>query len=306
MKAGCHPALLPWRQKQGEFTLKIRRKTTAAVLALLLGLAGCDRVQRAQEFVDGQMALRDKSHIQLISREMALTTAVQAYPRQLRALADQGHPINADPELLEWSQNIAVALIQQAERMYPHSQGWDWDLAVVGTGELNAWCMAGGKMALYTGLVDATQGNPHKVAAVLGHEIAHALLEHTRTGMSREALLSSSLWIASKSFKIGTGRMNAIAQDLHLGLKSMDRDAEREADALGLELMARAGFDPVEGARVWLDFQRGEMGTGAKRLVGFLGDHPLDEERLQTLQALAEKLKRTEAPAKASKKGAQS
>jgi predicted Zn-dependent protease len=208
--------------------------------------------------------------------------------------------------LLEWSQNIAVALIKQAERMYSHSQGWDWDLAVVGTGELNAWCMAGGKMALYTGLVDATQGNPHKVAAVLGHEIAHALLEHTRTGMSREALLSSSLWIASKSFKIGTGRMNAIAQDLHLGLKSMDRDAEREADALGLELMARAGFDPVEGAKVWLDFQRGEMGTGAKRLEGFLGDHPLDEERLQTLKALAEKLKRTEAPAKAGKKGAQS
>jgi predicted Zn-dependent protease len=176
----------------------------------------------------------------------------------------------------------------------------------VDTAELNAWCMAGGKMALYTGLVETTQANRHKVAAELGHEIAHALLEHTRTGMSREALLSSSLWIASKSFKIGADRMNAIAQDLHLGLKSMDRDAEREADALGLELMARAGFDPVEGARVWLDFQRGTMGTGAKRLVGFLGDHPLDEERLKTLQSLAEKLEKTKVPAKAGKKGAQS
>ena len=283
-----------------------RRMVAAVAAAAVLGLGGCDRVQRAQEFVDGQMALRDKAHLQLISREMALTTAVQAYPRQLQAMADQGHKINQDPELLEWSQNIAVALIKQAERMYPHSQGWDWDLAVVGSDELNAWCMAGGKMALYTGLVQATEGNPHKVAAVLGHEIAHALLEHTRRSLSREALLSSSLWIASKSFKIGTARMNAIAEDVHLGLQSMDRDAEREADALGLELMARAGFDPVEGARVWLDFQREEMGTGAKRLVGFLGDHPLDEERLRTLQALAAKLKKAEVPAKVGKKGAQS
>lgn len=283
-----------------------RMAMLVATLVLPWGLAACDRVSRAQEFVDAQMALREKSRLQLISRETAETLAQQAYPRQLKALAKTGKKINEDPQLVDWAEIIAVELIVQAERMYPHTKGWDWNMVVVSTDELNAWCMAGGKMALYTGLVDATQGNRHKVAAVLGHEIAHALLEHSRTGLSREALLSSSLWIASKSFKIGTARMNAIAEDVHLGLKSMDREAEREADALGLELMARSGFDPVEGAQVWRDFQRGEMGAGAKRLVGFLGDHPLDEERLATLQALAEKLKKAEKPAKVGKKGAQS
>jgi predicted Zn-dependent protease len=92
--------------------------------------------------------------------------------------------------------------------------------------------------------------------------------------------------------------MNAIAHDVHLGLKPLNRQAEREADALGLELMARAGFDPVEGAEVWLDFQRGDMATSAKRLTGFLSDHPIDEERLQALSALALKLKRGAKPAR--------
>lgn len=284
--------------RQGVQFVKVPPRFAMATLvaAMLGGLGGCDRVQRAQEFVDEQMALRDKAHLQLVSREMTQKMAEQGYPQQLQALADAGKAINADPQLLDWAENIAVELVLQAERMYPHAKGWEWNLVLVSTDELNAWCMPGGKMALYTGLVEATQGNRHKVAAVLGHEIAHALLEHSRQALSREALLSSSLWIASKSFKIGTERMNIIAGDIQLGLRSMDREAEREADALGLELMARAGFDPVEGAQVWLDFQRAEMGAGAKRLVGFLGDHPLDSERLQTLAALAQRLKQT-APA---------
>ena len=288
--------------------MKTTKRMVAALAYVpsLLALSACDRVNRAQEYVDAQMALRDTSHMQLISREMSETLAAQAYPQQLQALSDAGKKINEDPKLLDWAENIAVELVIPAERMYPAVKDWKWQLNVVSTPELNAWCMAGGKMALYTGLVEATKGNQHKVAAVLGHEIAHALLEHSRTGMSRELLLSSSLWIASKSFKIGSARMNAIADNMHLGLKSMDREAEREADALGLELMARAGFDPVEGAKVWQDFQRGEMDSGTKRLVSFLSDHPMDEERLKTLLALAEKLKKAEPSVKKVKKGAQS
>jgi predicted Zn-dependent protease len=272
--------------------------TTATCLALMLGLAGCDRVPRAPEFVDAQAALQEKSHMQLFSRDITQLLAQQSYPQQLQALQAQGKKINEDPALHDWAQDIAVHLIFQAERIYPFVKNWDWQLNVVSTPELNAWCMAGGKMALNTGLVEATQGNVNKVAAVLGHEIAHALLEHSRQNMSREALLYSSLWIAGKSFKVGTSRMNAIAHDVHLGLKPLNRQAEREADALGLELMARAGFDPVEGAEVWLDFQRGDMATSAKRLTGFLSDHPIDEERLQALSALALKLKRGAKPAR--------
>lgn len=264
----------------------------AIALPVLMGLSACDRVQRAQEFVDAQMALRDKTHLQLISREMSEALSEQGYPQNLQALERDGKTINEDPRLLEWAVNIALPIIDQAERVYPHAKGWGWQLVVVGTEELNAWCMPGGKMALYSGLVTATQGNRHKVAAVLGHEIAHALLEHSRQALSREALLMSSLWIASKSFKIGATRMGAIAEEIHMGMRSMDREAEREADALGLELMARAGFDPVEGAKVWRDLQRSELGGGAKRLAGFLGDHPLDEERLRTLTALAERLQK--------------
>lgn len=271
---------------------------TAIYAALLLCLGGCDQVQRSQEFADGQMALREKSRMQLFSSEMIETIALQSYPQQLQAMAAKGIKINEDPKVVDWAENIAVEIIFHAERMYPHVKNWGWELKVASTPELNAWCMAGGKMAVYTGLIEATQGNQHKVAAVLGHEIAHALLEHSRQSISRETLLSSSLWIASKSFKIGAMRMNAIAEDVHLGLKSMDREAEREADALGLELMARAGFDPTEGAKVWLDFQRAEIGTGAKRLVSFLSSHPMDKERLQALSALAEKLQKAAKPVK--------
>ena len=270
----------------------LRRAVLAmACVCALMTLAGCERAGRAQEFMDAQAVLRDKPHMQLVSRDMAQAIAAEAYPSTLQQEADKGHALDQDAAQLELARAVTRKLVAQAERMYPLSRGWEWELHVVNREDVNAWCMAGGKMAMFSGLIELVKGNPDKIAAVMGHEISHALLEHTRQGMSRDMLLSSGLWIMAKSLKVGAVRSNAIQQELHLALQPFNREAEREADALGLELMARAGFDPVEGSQIWRDMGHDTTNAGMQRLMAFMNDHPMSEERLATLTALAQKLK---------------
>lgn len=254
-------------------------------------LAGCERAGRAQEFMDAHAALREQSHVHLISRDLTEAISAQVYPETLDQEARKGHPIDKDPEQLKQALHITGQLVAQAERMYPHSRGWEWDLHVIGRDEINAWCMAGGKMVMYSGLIKLVGGDPHKIAAVMGHEISHALLEHSRQSMSRDMLLSSGLWIAAKSLKVGAVRSEAIRHELHLALQPFNRQAERDADALGLELMARAGFDPVVGSQIWRDMKQKINNAGEKRLRAFMDDHPMSDERLAALTTLAQKLK---------------
>ena len=279
----------------------------AAALALLsvAGLAGCDRVARAPEFADAQAVVRESSHLQLISRDITQALAAVQYPQALAEFQKKGQAVDQDPQLVALAMAITQRLVQQAVQMYPATQSWDWELHVISTDTLNAWCMAGGKMVMFRGLMAQVGQDPHKIAAVMGHEISHALLEHTRQSMTREMAVHSGLWTIAKSLKIGQARAAQIQSDLSLVMRPLERQHEREADALGLELMARAGFDPVQGSKVWLDMQKDYATAGARRLVGFLGDHPLDDERLATLTALAPRLKALGPRSAASQPGAQ-
>jgi predicted Zn-dependent protease len=259
---------------------------------LLASLAACDRMERAKDFLDEYTTLGDQSHVQLVSREVTDRMAGQWYPAALQELANKGHKLDEDPETVNLVNDIAIKIARQAIKMYPLSEQWDWQLHVVTADDVNAWCMAGGRMVVYTGLVNQVQGNPHKIAAVMGHEIAHALLEHTRQNLTRDMLLSSGLWIASKSLKVGAVRSEQIRQDMHVAFRPINREYEREADALGLELMTRAGYDPVIGGQIWRDMDRQHDSVGAQRLAEFMSDHPMSAERLAALTALAEKLKK--------------
>lgn len=274
-------------------TLKIWIRSLSAVCiasAALALLSACDRVERAKEFQDHQAMTQDKSHVQLVSRDAAELMGAKAYTQMLNEFSSKG-VLDEDKKLTGAVQDLAVRLVAQATRMYPHTRDWDWDLHVVTKDEMNAFCIAGGKMVVYTGLLQGVDYQEDKIAAVLGHEISHALLEHTRTDMTREWLLSSGLWIASKSFKMGLARSTELGKDLNMAFIPIQRQHERDADALGLELMARAGFDPGAGSQIWMDMQKmhGQAGLGAKRLNAFYSDHPMDEERLATLTRLAQK-----------------
>jgi len=272
--------------------VEYRRARWAVGLCLLFSLTACDRMERAKDFLDDYATLGDKSHMQLVSREVTNTMAGQWYPAALQELAQKGHKLDEDPVTVNLVNDITIKIARQAIKMYPLSEHWDWQLHVATSDDVNAWCMAGGRMVVNTGLVSQVQGNPHKIAAAIGHEIAHALLEHTRQNLTRDLLLSSGLWIASKSLKVGAVRSEQIRQDMHVAFRPINREYEHEADALGLELMTRAGFDPVVGGQIWRDMDRQHDSVGAQRLAAFMSDHPMSAERLAALTALAEKLKK--------------
>ncbi len=261
------------------------------LLSLTLLLSGCDRMERAPAYQDGLALGADTARPHLLSRSMGEAISDETYPTKLQKMADDGLAVDADPKQVQLVLDVTARLVDVAEKIYPYSKQWQWDVHVVTTDEVNAWCMAGGKMAVYTGLLNAVQHHPDRLAAVMGHEIAHALLEHGRKGMGRDLMLSSGLWIASKSLKIGAQRSDQIAEDLRLAFQPFQREQEREADQLGMELLARAGFDVDIGSRIWQDMGRRIDNAGARRLVSFYASHPLDDERLAHMAQVAAQIK---------------
>lgn len=259
-------------------TARLRR--SLAMLAVAAGLAGC-----------GQ---GDGRHY-LVSREIAEALGRQGYAEEVAAAREQ-NALDADPALVALVAAITERLVEEAQRRHPIGRDWQWEIHVLTSPAVNAYCAPGGKMMVLSGLLQATAMNPDRIATVIGHEIAHALLEHARAGLSRDWSLQSGMWIVAKSLKMGVARSQAALAGLNTVFLPMHRDLEREADSLGLALMAQAGFDPRAGVLFWQDSlaQRGELGNGERHLEAFLSTHPTDQERLTRLTELARQWRRTQ------------
>lgn len=256
----------------------------ALLAALLLGLAGCGP--------SGQPG----THLFLVGRDMAEALGKDNYTATLdQARGD--HALDTAPEQVSLVTGIAARLVDEAKRRYPVGRDWQWEIHVIDNDQVNAFCSPGGKIVVLSGLLKATGMDPDQIAMVVGHEISHALLEHTRASLSRDWLLQSGMWIVSKSLKMGALRNQTALANLNTVLLPMHRDLEREADALGLDLMASAGFDPHKGIQFWQDAlaRHGEAGRGDQRLEDFMSTHPADAERLARLGEQARKGRKPEA-----------
>ncbi|NTV95063.1 MAG: M48 family metallopeptidase [Thiobacillus sp.] len=256
----------------------------ALLAAMLFGLSGCGP--------SGQPG----THMFLVSRDMAEALGQDNYTATLDR-ARSGNALDSDPDQVRLVTEIATHLVEEAKRRYPVGRDWQWEIHVIGSDQVNAFCMPGGKMAVLSGLLETTGMDPDQIAMVVGHEISHALLEHTRASLSRDWLLQGGMWIVSKSLKMGALRNQSALENLNTVLLPMHRDLEREADALGLDLMASAGFDPGQGIRFWQNAlaKRGEVGRGDRHLEAFMSTHPADAERLARLGELARQWHRPEA-----------
>lgn len=231
-----------------------------------------------------------KLRVHMISRELSLAIGERDYAQSVSDLEAEGK-LEKNARVNQRVQAIAMRLVQQAVLAYPVSKDWAWELHVVQDDAHNASCGAGGKMFLNTGLLALTRFDEHKVATVLGHEIAHALLEHVRGRIGRSVITWSTLEVMSQSFKMGRLRLGTLAQGMETVTLPLEREQEREADLLGLQLMARAGFNPVRGAGIWADMQGDEPAPRLQqRLETYLSSHPTDGERLATLADVARQL----------------
>jgi predicted Zn-dependent protease len=221
----------------------------------------------------------------LVSEQQAISASRQAYVQEMGKYQKEGKLVT-DPKVLKRVGIITERLVAQAVKMRPDSAQWEWSVQVIDDPKnVNAWCMAGGRMAVYTGLLLKVDPTDDELAQVMGHEIAHALANHTAERMSvamagQAGVLAAGILSDSPGTAMATA---AVAAKLALDLPN-SRTAENEADRIGIELAAKAGYDPRAAVTLWQ--KMGAVG-GGKAPPAFLSTHPSDEQRQARLGALA-------------------
>jgi predicted Zn-dependent protease len=217
----------------------------------------------------------------------------QAYMQTLQE-AQKKNTLNTDKIQLERVRTISNRLIAQVGVFRPDAVQWKWEVNVDKNDQVNAYCMPGGKIMVLTGLIDKLKATDDELGAVIGHEIAHALREHGRERMSQAYLQQFGLQalgaMMSKgtSSAVGNASMQAagIGSQLFFALPN-SRLQETEADKIGLELSARAGYNPDAAITLWQ-----KMGKlNANKPSEFFSTHPSDNTRIAELQTLVPKVK---------------
>jgi predicted Zn-dependent protease len=179
---------------------------------------------------------------------------------------------------------IAGRLEPQTRVFRADAPGWKWEVNVISSNELNAFCMPGGRIMVYSGLINQLRLTDDEIAIVLGHEISHALREHSREQVSQAIAAQTAIGIGAALFGLGEGS----ASVANVGYEALiatrfSRDDETEADRIGLELTARAGYDPRAGITLWQKMINTSQGG---RPPEFLSSHPAEASRVQQIQAL--------------------
>jgi predicted Zn-dependent protease len=215
-------------------------------------------------------------------------TARQQYGQVTRVAAHQG-ALNRDPTQTARVQRIAQRLIPHTVVFRDDAVRWQWEVNVLTVNEVNAWCMPGGKMAVYTGLLQQLELTDAEVAAVMGHEIAHALREHVREGMGRQQATAVGTAVGAAVLEYFTG-VNP-GELGHTFTQAMfvlpnSRANEQEADRIGVELAARAGYDPRAAVTLWQKMAAGGGGQPPQ----WLSTHPAHETRIRDLQDYAQRV----------------
>ena len=198
-----------------------------------------------------------------------------AQARQQRALAPDDYPA------LQRLRGISQRLIPLAPRWNDRARQWRWEINLIGSQQINAFCMPGGKIAFFTGLLDKLALTEDETAVVMGHEMAHALREHARARIAKTQGTGIGLSVLSQL--LGLGQLGDLAANMGTQLLSLrfSRDDEVEADLVGLELAARGGYDPQASVTLWEKMSRA---SGDKTGPAFLSTHPTGPERITRLR----------------------
>jgi Zn-dependent protease with chaperone function len=257
----------------------LRLVARAAVAALML--AGC-----ATTTEKGAVGV-ERSQFLLVSSEEVNQSAAVAYQKVLTEQGAKGN-VNRDRQQLERVRGIARRLIPHTGVFRKDAPGWKWEVNVITSPEVNAWCMPGGKIAFYTGILEKLQLTDDEAAAIMGHEVAHALREHGRERMSQQLATAVGAGVIGAALGIGQGGANLVGLVGQVTfLLPYSRLHETEADRMGVELAARAGYDPRAAIAVWQKMARLSGGGGPPAL---LSTHPSHEDRIKDLGIFAQKV----------------
>jgi len=218
----------------------------------------------------------------LVPAEDLEQAATQQYRQMLaeaqkqRALVSQGHP------QLRRLHEIGRRIIPFTAQWNKRASSWNWQVNLIASKEINAFCMPGGKIAFYTGILDRLRLSDAETAMIMGHEMAHALREHARAQMAKSVVTDLGVSIATQLFglqEMGNAVANLGAQLLQL---KFSRSDETEADLVGLELAARAGYNPEASVSLWRKMGQATGGNGG---IQFLSTHPTGPRRIRDLES---------------------
>ena len=252
------------------------------IAALLVVLSGCSA-----------NPMTGRSQFLMVSEESAIKGSASAYSNMIGQFSKKNR-IETGTLRAERVKDITNRLIAQAVRFRPDSASWNWEVEVIDEPKtVNAFCMAGGKMGIYTGFWEKLKATDDEIAAVMGHEIGHALASHTRERMSvgmatgiGVGVLAIFAGSRSSDPNAGAYASNSLALAAALAITLPNsREGETEADQIGIELAARAGFDPRAAVSLWKKMAE-EGGNG----VEFFSTHPSPENRAQRLDTLVAKV----------------
>ena len=244
----------------------------------LLLLFACSGAFAQHEGVDVK-----KSRLLLLPKSRVEAMSAQQYHQLMRGAAQDG-ALNADRRQLERLKGIARRLIPQAARFDPDAARWRWEVNLIQSPTVNAFCMPGGKIAFYSGLIDRLRLSDDEISIIMGHEMSHALLEHGRARMSEQVLKVAGVNIAAAVLNLSNMSASLLGQAADLALTlPYARSQETDADLAGIEIAARSGYDPRAAVAVWQKMAR--LSDARGQPPQFLSTHPAHATRIQTIEA---------------------
>lgn len=266
------------------------KKRFKTIFSLFLFISAC-----ATTTQEGAVGINRKQFLWNTSTEEINDMALVDYKK----IKDEAHQKNVlDTQLNHYQRikMIAQKLISHTVIFKADAPNWNWETHVITSDQLNAYCMPGGKIVFYSGIIEKLKMTDGEIAAVMGHEIAHALREHgrERVAISKSQGLVQQLGIGLllASGKVSDSSAQGINQIAGLGTSLLltlpnSREQESEADDIGLELMARAGYDPQEAVNLWIKMSNT---AGGKKPPAMLSTHPSDERRIEDIKNLIPKV----------------
>ena len=258
-------------------TVTIRIAAALSFYLAALALGGC------QTTTSGGSVGAERKQLMLVSSQELDQMSAQSYNKLKSDAAAKG-TLNTDRGMEQRVRAIAARLEPQTRVFRADAPAWKWEVNVINSNELNAYCMPGGKIMFYSGLIRQLNLSDDEIAVVMGHEISHALREHSREQVSQAIAAQTAIGVGAALLGLGQGSSD-IANIAYQSLIAtrFSRTDENEADRMGLELTARAGYDPRAGVSLWQKMIKANSGG---RPPEFLSSHPTDSSRVQQIEAL--------------------
>jgi predicted Zn-dependent protease len=247
---------------------------------LLCALLAAPLAATAQQ-QEGVNVGKNSAFTNLVSADTVERSSQQQYAQMLQQAAAKNALAPRDNAQLMRLRGIAQRLIPYAIPWNERAKQWQWEVNLIGSTQINAFCMPGGKIAFYSGILKTLQLTDDEVAMVMGHEIAHALREHARERMGKNAATGIGASVISQLFGLGQIGQTVTNYGAQLLTLEFSRSDESEADLVGMELAARAGFDPRAGVTLWQKMGAANKGAPPQ----WLSTHPSGSTRIADIEA---------------------